>query len=126
MGNNKHNTGRIGKRGEDAAAVYLAERGHTILERNWRYGHLEIDIITLDSDGLHFVEVKSRFAPAGNGPEEGVTALKQRRVAKAAAAYISRRGICGQECRFDIVAITFEDCGINIRYFPDAFIPVFM
>jgi putative endonuclease len=34
--------------------------GHTILERNWRSGHLEIDIISFDKDGTHFVEVKTR------------------------------------------------------------------
>lgn len=34
-----------GKRGEDIAAEYLTKLGYTILERNWRIGKAEIDII---------------------------------------------------------------------------------
>ena len=49
----------LGKKGEDIACRLLEEKGHTILERNWRSGHLEIDIISLDQDGIHFVEVKA-------------------------------------------------------------------
>ena len=36
---------RVGKAGEDIAAGFLIKAGHTILERNWRSGHLEIDLI---------------------------------------------------------------------------------
>ncbi|HAW06425.1 MAG TPA: endonuclease, partial [Rikenellaceae bacterium] len=39
--------GEFGRRGEDEACMYLVSQGHTILERNWRCGHLEIDVITL-------------------------------------------------------------------------------
>ena len=42
---------QTGRTGEDAACRYLTEQGHTILERNWRSGHLEIDIISLAPDG---------------------------------------------------------------------------
>ena len=38
-------TALIGGRGEDAAVEWLRERGFYIVERNWRIGHLEIDII---------------------------------------------------------------------------------
>lgn len=46
----------LGRHGEDETCQYLIDHGHTILERNWRYGHLEIDIISLAGDGIHFVE----------------------------------------------------------------------
>ena len=36
---------RLGRQGEDIACRYLESIGHTILERNWRSGHLEIDIV---------------------------------------------------------------------------------
>lgn len=42
----------IGKQGEDIACNLLRSMGHTILERNWRSGHLEIDIISFDKDGI--------------------------------------------------------------------------
>ena len=50
----------LGRRGEDIACDLLRKMGHTILERNYRNGHLEIDIISIDADGIHFVEVKTR------------------------------------------------------------------
>ena len=38
----------LGKLGEQMATKYLEDNGYTILERNYRKGHLEIDIIALD------------------------------------------------------------------------------
>ena len=35
----------LGKIGEDLAVEYLQDKGYQILERNWRSGHKEIDII---------------------------------------------------------------------------------
>ena len=59
---------RLGRRGEDIACKYLLDHGHTVVDRNWRSGHLEIDIVTVDPAGLHFVEVKSRVAPVQAAP----------------------------------------------------------
>ena len=53
----------LGRKGEEIVCKYLIDNGHTILERNWRCGHLEIDIISINKIGIHFVEVKSRVAP---------------------------------------------------------------
>ena len=38
----------LGKWGEQMVTKYLEDNGYTILERNYRKGHLEIDIIALD------------------------------------------------------------------------------
>ena len=43
----------LGQKGEDIACGLLEGMGHSILERNYRSGHLEIDIISLDADGIH-------------------------------------------------------------------------
>lgn len=37
----------LGRRGEDVACEFLTGKGHTIVQRNFRAGHLEIDIISL-------------------------------------------------------------------------------
>ena len=47
---------QVGDLGEGLACSYLESRGHTILRKNWRIGHLEVDIISRDAQGLHFVE----------------------------------------------------------------------
>ena len=56
-------TSKIGQNGEEIACDFLLSRGHQILDRNWRSGHLELDIVSEDQEGLHFVEVKARTAP---------------------------------------------------------------
>ena len=119
--------GKLGRRGEDLACLYLMERGHSILERNWRAGHLEIDLITLAADGLHFVEVKSLSAPAALRPEERVDAAKQRRIARAASAYLNRSGhpaLGDLECSFDVIAVLFNGEITDIQWIPQAYIPL--
>ena len=79
--------GPLGKKGEQVAAEFLEAHGHTILQRNWRSGHLEIDLISEDDFGLHFVEVKSRTAPIEAAPEENVNPRKQGKITSAAPLY---------------------------------------
>lgn len=120
----------LGRRGEDVACVFLSGKGHTIVERNYRSGHLEIDIITLDKDGVHFVEVKSRVAPVAVSPEENVTAAKQKKVADAALRYLhtskDKRLSADLEVSFDVVAVTFDGGGEIVEWFPNAYYPMYL
>ena len=120
----------LGRRGEDVACEFLTGKGHTIVERNYRSGHLEIDIITLDKDGVHFVEVKSRVAPVAVSPEENVTAAKQKKVADAALRYLhtskDKRLSADLEVSFDVVAVTFDGGGEIVEWFPNAFYPMYL
>lgn len=43
-----------GNKGEDLAAIYLSGKGYEIIERNWRFGYAEVDIIAAMDDRLHF------------------------------------------------------------------------
>lgn len=120
----------LGRRGEDVACGFLSGKGHTIVERNYRSGHLEIDIITLDKDGVHFVEVKSRVAPVAVSPEENVTAAKQKKVADAALRYLhtskDKRLSADFEVSFDVVAVTFDGGGEIVEWFPNAYYPMYL
>ena len=119
----------IGQRGEDIACRLLEGKGHTILERNWRYGHLEIDIISSDPIGIHFVEVKTRCHSIQAPPQENVDRSKQRRIAKAAQAYLrTSRGfpLRNMECLFDVVAVTFDGPSVYTEYFEQAYMPVYI
>lgn len=120
----------LGRRGEDVACGFLSGKGHTIVERNYRSGHLEIDIITLDKDGVHFVEVKSRVAPVAVSPEENVTAAKQKKVADAALRYLhtskDKRLSADLEVSFDAVAVTFDGGGEIVEWFPNAYYPMYL
>lgn len=120
----------LGRRGEDVACGFLTGKGHTVLRRNYRSGHLEIDIITLDRNGVHFVEVKSRMAPVAAAPEENVTAAKQRKVAEAALRYLrtskDERLSGDLEANFDVVAVTFDGGREIVEWFPNAFYPMYV
>ena len=118
-----------GKKGEDVACDLLAGRGHTILERNHRVGHLEIDIISVSADGIHFVEVKARRESIQAPPQDNVDHVKQRRIATAAKGYLrSRKGLPfnGCECHFDVIAVIFKENTAQVDYFPDAYIPIYL
>ena len=120
----------LGKKGEDVACRFLEGMGHRIVARNYRSGHLEIDIISTQGNGVHFVEVKSRVAPVAVAPEENVTPLKQKKIANAALKYLHGSkdpGVTwGMDVSFDIVAVTFDGGEEKLEWFPDAFIPMYV
>ncbi len=119
---------RLGKKGEDIACKYLEGMGHTILERNWRSSHLEIDIISVNSEGIHFVEVKTRQQNVQAPPQENVNKSKQRRMTTAALSYLNTGSKIhmDMECFFDVVAITFVDKHAHVEWIPQAFIPLYI
>jgi len=120
---------RTGNEGEEAVCRYLSERGHQILARNWRAGHLELDIISLDLRGIHFVEVKTRRPPLQAAPQESVRWDKQRNMVKAALSYLRRSKnplLRDVESHFDVAAVTMiDDTQPVIEYFENAFYPMY-
>ena len=121
--------GKLGKAGEEEVCKWLISKGHTILERNWRAGKQEIDIISLDRDGIHFVEVKSWTAPVQGEPEEAVNPAKQRNIVKAARRFMTLKGnelSDNLEIWFDIAAVTFDGGDVRLNYFPGAFVPIYV
>lgn len=97
--------------GEDLAAKILVKKGYEILERNFRYGKGEIDIIAKDPrDGYTvFVEVKARQNLLYGEPEYAITKNKQNQVKRIAELYLFDKEIKELDCRFDVFAILFED-----------------
>lgn len=119
----------LGQQGEDLACRMLEARGHLVLERNWRHGHLEIDIISADAAGIHFVEVKTRRESIQAPPQENVDGRKQHRITKAAGAFLKSgkgQAFGCRDCQFDIVAVTLIDEHVRIEYFPQAYIPIYL
>ena len=117
---------RLGDLGEDLACRHLEQLGHKVLARNWRWSHLEVDLITMDAGGLHFVEVKSRTAPVSAAPEENVTFRKQKRLTAAALAYLNAGHFGDLDVFFDIVTVVFDGGKTDITYYKQAFIPVYV
>lgn len=113
--------GSLGKRGEDIAAEYLAERHYEILQRNFRYRRREIDIVARKNGVLVFVEVKTRASVAFGEPEEAVDVRKRQILKRVAAAYLSRYGRNDCPCRFDIVGVLIRNGGWSVRHTEDIF-----
>jgi len=119
-------TSRIGQAGEQMACDFLETQGHQILDRNWRTGHLELDIISEAADGLHFVEVKARTAPVTTTVLDQVNVVKQKRISAAAGQYLNKKHMEGKEVFFDIVSVLFDGEETVVRYFPQAWIPMYV
>ena len=64
----------LGARGEEVAVDFLRRRGFSILERNWTCFAGEADIIALDDEAIHFIEVKTRRGDGSGFAAEAVDA----------------------------------------------------
>lgn len=95
----------IGARGEDAAAAYLERLGMQVVDRNWRSGRGELDIVALDGQELVLCEVKTRTTDSRGTPEEAVSSAKRRRLARLAEAYVAASGLSTCNVRFDVISI---------------------
>lgn len=126
----KTSNNATGRKGEDEACSFLTGLGHTILERNWRNSHREIDIISLDDGIIHIVEVKTRLAPLTADPLSNITRTKMDNLVKAALAYLrspeKRLTLRGDyEVQFDIITVVYRGCDADIEYYPRAWVPMY-
>lgn len=112
----------FGTLGEDIAVDYLRRKGYVMLDRNWRSGHKEIDIVARQDDTLVFVEVKARTNVIYGNPEDAVTKRKMHLLVLAADAYL-RCNALDCEVRFDVITITGTAQKPYIRHYEHAFRP---
>ncbi len=95
----------LGIRGERLAAAHLERLGYTILERNYRSGRREVDLIVRRGELVAFVEVKTRAGDGFGHPLEAITALKRREVERVAVRWQQCNGGARQQYRFDAVGV---------------------
>ena len=107
-----------GDMGERRTARYLRLRGYRILERNFTFGHKEVDIIARRGRTIAFVEVKTRREGALLAPRESVTAAKRHNIISAARGYSMLHDTEGKRIRFDISEVTTDG---RINYIKNAF-----
>ncbi|PYR65531.1 MAG: YraN family protein [Acidobacteria bacterium] len=111
----------LGISGENLACAELGRRGYAILERRYRTRFGEIDIIARDGQTIVFVEVKARLTGDFGGAAAAVTGWKQRRIAEMAVDYLSRHRLHECPCRFDVVAIDFDQAEPRVTVYSNAF-----
>lgn len=111
----------LGKDGENAACNFLSEQGYTVICRNYRASHDEIDIIAKKDKYTVFVEVKTRtdvpYTKFGR-PAAAVTARKRACLARAALQYLKDDTDKTSFYRFDVIeVIVTTDRVTNKRHF---------
>jgi putative endonuclease len=95
----------LGQHGEQLAANFLTEAGLKLLERNWRCGEGEIDIVAMDGRTLVICEVKTRSGVRFGTPLEAITRQKSSRLRRLAVRWTSAHGLFFEQIRIDVVGI---------------------
>lgn len=114
---------KTGTIGEELACRYLESLGYTIHERNWRYGHKEVDIIAQWGPTLVIAEVKTRSSGSYLKARESVTRDKERFLIQAADHYVRLHHL-ELEVRYDIIALDIApDRTYTIEHILNAFYP---
>lgn len=115
----KKNT--LGQEGEAFAVGYLENKGYRILAKNWRYRHLEVDIIAQKYDFISIVEVKTRSTNYFGFPESFVNRKKMQNLVQAADSYLQQNGLTDIGVRFEVIALTKTSDGFEVEHIEEAF-----
>lgn len=110
----------LGQYGESLAAETLAQKGYTIIERNWQCPQGEIDLVAHDGDEWVFVEVRTRRAEDTNTAIESITARKRASLVAAAQAYLEAQALDEVVWRIDLVVIALRPDGPLLEVITDA------
>jgi putative endonuclease len=109
----------FGNKAEAIATDFLIKKNYTILERNWRFSHLEIDIIAKKDDIISIVEVKARKNNFSSF-DEIINIKKQKNLISAAEHYLEIKNF-DNEIRFDVIFIFTQNNKIEIKHIENAF-----
>lgn len=112
---------QLGELGERIAERWLRRQGWRVVQRRFRSGHRDIDLV-MEREGLvAFVEVKARRGPQFGGPVEAVNWAKQRELSRSAQVWVDRHGRPHEAYRFDVVGVLVQGESVKVRHVPNAF-----
>jgi putative endonuclease len=95
--------------GEDMACKYLAKKGYKIIERNFRKGYGEIDIVTVYNHILIFIEVKTRTTSLYGGAIEAISYGKLQKLIRTCQFYKMTHLNLPEAMRIDAILIDLEN-----------------
>lgn len=102
--------------GEEVAALYLIDKGYTIVERNWKCRIGEIDIIAKKDGFLCFIEVKRRLKMDDFPAENHFDYKKKKKLEKLIEIYINKNKI-NLPPRLELIAINEEKGKRQINHY---------
>ena len=108
--------------GEEIAEKYLKKQGYKIIEKNYHASRFsEIDIIARHNNLLVFVEVKARASLKTGYGREAVDKRNQDNIRYGAQHYMSCKLKKEENCRFDVLEITYSGDVPEIQLIQNAF-----
>lgn len=109
---------RLGRFGEEIAALHLGQDGMTVIDRNWRCQQGELDLIAREKRGtVVFCEVKTRRTERHGTPFEAVNEAKARRIRRLAAEWLREHPGSGERLRFDVIGVVVPADGpVQLRH----------
>jgi putative endonuclease len=111
----------FGELGERIAERWLKRQGWRVVQRRFRNGHRDIDLVVERDGTVAFVEVKARRGLAFGDPVEAVNWSKQKELVRSASVWIDRHGKPAESYRFDVVGVLVEGDRVQVRHVPNAF-----
>lgn len=111
----------FGKLGEKIAERWLRQQGWLVVDRRFRNGRRDIDLVVRRESVVVFVEVKARKGDDFGGPVEAVHWRKQRELMRSAQVWIDRNGKPAEDYRFDVFGVLVNGDRVRVRHVPDAF-----
>ena len=111
----------FGEIGERIAERWLRRQGWRVVQRRFRNGRRDIDLVVERDGTVAFVEVKARRGAGFGGPVEAVNWRKQRELTRSARVWIDRHGRERESYRFDVVGVLVDGERVRVRHVENAF-----
>ena len=114
-------TQQLGLDGERVAERWLVRRGWRVLQRRFRSGRRDIDLVAESNGTVAFVEVKTRRGAAFGGPVQAVNWKKRLELTRSARTWVDRHGRPGEGYRFDVIGVLIHGARVRVRHVENAF-----
>ena len=111
----------FGELGERIAERWLRRRGWRVVQRRFRSGHRDIDLVVERDGTIAFVEVKARKGAEFGGPVQAVNYHKRKQLERSAMVWIDRHGQAAESYRFDVVGVLLDGAEVRICHVENAF-----
>ena len=111
----------FGELGERIAERWLRRRGWRVVQRRFRSGHRDIDLVVERDGTVAFVEVKARRGAEFGGPVQAVNHRKRKQLERSAMVWIDRHGREAESYRFDVVGVLLDGAEVRICHVENAF-----
>lgn len=111
----------FGELGERIAERWLLRQGWRVVQRRFRNGHRDIDLVVERDGTVAFVEVKARKGAEFGGPVQAVDHRKRKQLERSALVWIDRHGREAESYRFDVVGVLLSGATVRVCHVENAF-----